>query len=123
MKEWIDLVLEHGFAYGEGGDKLADKFMMLAMTAAGPEEAYTPEGYQHYPLRTFLTPFEQTARLSKMRFLAPYILYSSLKMDATQHAEGFATLLRALRDDRLDLAQAEKAEVLTHTTLPLIGKV
>ncbi|MFK7891235.1 MAG: NAD(P)H-dependent oxidoreductase, partial [Granulosicoccus sp.] len=34
VKEWIDLVFEHGFAYGEAGDKLAGKIMMLAVTAA-----------------------------------------------------------------------------------------
>ena len=119
LKEWIDLVLEHGFAYGEGGDKLSGKVMMLAITAAGPEEAYTPNGYQHYPLRTFLTPFEQTARLSKMRFAAPYVLHSSLKADATRHADGFTTLLRALRDDHYDIDRAVNAEIITYKTLPL----
>ena len=37
VKEWIDLVLEHGFAFGAGGDKLKGKVMMNATTAAGPE--------------------------------------------------------------------------------------
>lgn len=120
VKEWIDLVLEHGFAYGTGGDKLAGKVLMLAVTAAGPEEAYTPAGYQHFPLRTFLTPFEQTARLSKMRFLAPYVLHASLKTDPAPHAAGFATLLAALRDDAYDLNRAEAAAIVTHATLPLI---
>ena len=68
VKEWEDLVLEHGFAYGSGGDKLSGKQFMLAVTGAGPEDAYTHQGYQHYPIRTFLTPLEQTARLCKMRF-------------------------------------------------------
>jgi glutathione-regulated potassium-efflux system ancillary protein KefG len=120
VKEWIDLVLEHGFAYGEEGDKLAGKSLMLAVTAAGPEAAYSPEGYQHFPLRTFLTPFEQTARLSKMRFLAPYVLHASLKSDPAQHADGFATLLGALRDELYDLDRAVQAEIVTHSTLPLI---
>ncbi len=119
VKEWIDLVLEHGFAYGEGGDELSGKSLMLAVTAAGPEAAYAPQGYQHFPLRTFLTPFEQTARLSKMRFLAPYVLHSSLKTDPAAHARGFATLLNALRDDRYDLERAERAEIVTHDTLPV----
>ena len=79
LKEWIDLVLEHGFAYGHGGDRLAGKIMMLALTAGGIEEAYTPNGYQHYPLRTFLTPLEQTARLCQMRFAAPYVLHGAIK--------------------------------------------
>jgi glutathione-regulated potassium-efflux system ancillary protein KefG len=78
IKEWQDLVLEHGFAYGAGGDKLAGKCMMLAVTAAGPQDAYAQQGYQKYPIRTFLTPLEQTARLCHMEFSAPYALYGSL---------------------------------------------
>ena len=35
LKEWQDLVLEYGFAYGPGGDKLASKLCLLAVTAAG----------------------------------------------------------------------------------------
>jgi len=66
VKEWLDLVLEYGFAYGKDGDKLAGKAMQLAITTAGPKDAYRPEGYQHYPLQTFLTPLEQTARLCQM---------------------------------------------------------
>ncbi len=123
VKEWIDLVLEHGFAYGTGGDRLAGKVMMLALTAAGPDEAYTPQGYQHYPLRTFLTPLEQTARLCQMRFAAPYVLYGALKAASSggvqRHVEGYTRLIEALRDDRYDLDRAENLEVVTQDSLPL----
>ncbi len=114
LKEWIDLTLEHGFAYGKDGDKLAGKWLMLAVTAAGPEEAYSEGGYQHFPLRTFLTPFEQTARLSKMRFAAPYVFHDALKADPSDHAAGFRTLLEGLRDDRIDLEKTEDLDSLYH---------
>lgn len=39
VKEWLDLVLDRGFAYGTGGDRLRGKTLMLAVTAAGPEDA------------------------------------------------------------------------------------
>jgi glutathione-regulated potassium-efflux system ancillary protein KefG len=123
IKEWEDLVLEHGFAYGSHGDKLSNKVMMLAVTAAGPAEAYTPQGYQHYPLRTFLTPLEQTARLCNMRFPAPYVLLSSLKAPddgrARRHADGYRTLLEAIRDDRYDFEAAMSRDIVTYDTLPL----
>lgn len=122
VKEWIDLVLEHGFAYGEGGTALAGKVLMLAVSAAGPEAAYTPQGYQHYPLRTFLTPFEQTARLSRMQFAAPYVRYGALKTDPAPHVAGFVRLLNALRDDRYDLAAAADG-VVTADTLPIRAEV
>lgn len=121
VKEWIDLVLEHGFAFGLGGDKLNNKYWMHALSAAGPKDAYTPSGYQHYPMRTFLTPFEQTARLCHMQFLAPYILYSSLtcdeKNEIADHVEGYRTLLDALCNDSFDTEKAASHDLMTSATL------
>ena len=106
LKEWIDLVLEYGFAYGSNGNSLTGKKLVLAVTAGGPEYAYSPEGYQNHSLRTFLTPFQQTATLCKMEFTPPYVLYNSLQTEDTarieKHADGFARLIEAARDDRLD---------------------
>ncbi len=124
LKEWEDLVLEHGFAYGSGGDKLAGKTLMLALTAAGPLEAYTQEGYQHYPLRTFLTPLEQTARLCNMRFATPYVLHAALKADEdddiARHAEGYVLLLTAIRDDRYGFDTVSAQDIVTHADLPIL---
>jgi glutathione-regulated potassium-efflux system ancillary protein KefG len=123
LKEWQDLVLEHGFAYGSNGDKLEGKHMLLAVTGAGPVEAYTEKGYQHYPLRTFLTPLEQTARLCSMRFTAPYVLYGALKAPAAglvePHLNGYRHLLEAIRDDRYDFDSAEQMDVTSFDTLPI----
>lgn len=124
VKEWLDLVLEHGFAYGSGGDRLAGKTLMLAVTGAGPAEAYTERGYQHYPLRTFLTPLEQTARLCEMRFAAPYVLYGALRAPGDgrvePHVEGYRRLLEAIRDDRFDIEAALDRDVIDADSLPLL---
>ena len=123
VKEWEDLVLEHGFAYGRGGAALKGKTMMLAVTAAGPRDAYTRRGYQRYAIRTFLTPLEQTAHLCDMTFPAPYVLYSSLNAPADglvePHAEGYQRLLEALRDDRYDFASVADADVVHFDNLPI----
>ncbi len=120
LKDWIDLVLEHGFAYGEGGTQLAGKRMILALTAGGPEGSYSESGYNRFGLRTLLTPLEQTAHLCKMEFLPPYVLYGSIEADrdtdVAEHARGYAALLEALRDDRL---QTGNADILTADTLRL----
>ncbi|MEM8791937.1 MAG: NAD(P)H-dependent oxidoreductase [Pseudomonadota bacterium] len=123
IKDWQDLVLEHGFAYGAGGDRLSGKTMMLALSAAGPEEAYSPEGYQHHDLRTFLTPLEQAARLCRMHFSPPYVIHSALKAREDgridQHVAGYRLLLEAIRDDRYDFAAAEARQVIGFGTLPI----
>ena len=127
VKEWQDLVLEHGFAYGTGGDRLTGKRLMLAVTAAGPEEAYTSDGYQRYPLRTFLAPLEQTARLCHMTFAPPYVLYASLRAPADglveRHAEGYRDLLEAVRDNRYDFAAVSDRDVVRFGDLPILEDV
>lgn len=127
IKEWIDLVLEHGFAFGSGGDKLTGKIMMNAISAAGPEEAYTAKGYQHYPLRTFLTPLEQTARLCHMNYCAPYVLYSALNVDEDteipRHVAGYKSMLDAICADSFNFDRAIEADTLNSITInDFIGK-
>lgn len=118
LKDWIDLTLEYGFAYGEGGDRLRGKVLQLAVTTGGTAQAYSPGGHNHHELRTFLTPFEQTARLSGMRFAAPYVLHAALRADPAAHAAGFARLLAAWADGRVDPQVFDRA-ILTHDTLPV----
>jgi putative NADPH-quinone reductase len=126
IKEWQDLVLEHGFAYGAGGDKLNGKTLMLAITAAGPEDAYSAGGYQNYPMRDFLRPLEQTARLCGMRFPPPYVLFGSLKAPTDgrleSHVEGYRRLLEAIRDDRYDWDAADNLDVIKVDSLPIAGE-
>ena len=123
IKEWEDIVLEHGFAYGAGGDKLEGKRMLLAITAAGSADAYTDDGYQHFPIRTFLTPLEQTARLCNMSFAPPYVLYASLRApDAgvvEPHVEGYVRLLEAIRDDRYHFEAAGDDGTVSFDALPV----
>ncbi|MGE5155415.1 MAG: NAD(P)H-dependent oxidoreductase, partial [Bdellovibrio bacteriovorus] len=47
LKEWQDLVLEHGFAYGSSGTALQGKLFFSALSAGGPEPAYCAQGYNH----------------------------------------------------------------------------
>ena len=126
LKEWQDLVLEHGFAYGSGGDKLQGKTMMLAITAAGPEDAYSTGGYQHWPIRDFLRPLEQTARLCEMQFASPYVLYGSLMAPGDgrleHHVDGYRRLLGAIRDDRYDWEVAAKHDVIASDSIPVRGE-
>lgn len=75
LKEWQDVVLEYGFAYGEGGTKLAGKKVMSALTTGGPEEAYHREGYNRYTMKELLAPFDQTARLCGMEYLDPFVIH------------------------------------------------
>jgi glutathione-regulated potassium-efflux system ancillary protein KefG len=101
LKEWQDLVLEHGFAYGRAGTALAGKAMLSAVTAGGTETAYGPEGLNRHSIVEFLRPFEATARLCRMRWQPPFILHGTHLLDGpglARHATTYRALLEGLRD-------------------------
>ncbi len=116
LKEWQDLVLEHGWAYGKGGTHLRGKITLNAITTGGPEAAYHKEGYNRFTIRELLSPWDQTAHLCGMRFLAPFAVHAALKVtsdaDLGDSRGRYRRLLEALRDDRIDLDRAAAAQNL-----------
>lgn len=109
LKQWQDLVLEHGWAYGREGNALRGKLALNAVTTGGGEGAYQDDGFNHHRMAEFLLPFEQTAKLCGMRYLPPFIVHGTHTMTAQtieRHAADYGRLLCALRDGTLDLASA-----------------
>jgi glutathione-regulated potassium-efflux system ancillary protein KefG len=102
LKEWCDLVLEHGFAYGEKGTKLEGKIWINALTTGGPETAYHAQGYNRFTIRQFLAPLDQTAHLCGMHFLAPFVIHGALglktKAEVAGVAQEYLKLIEFLRD-------------------------
>ena len=101
LKEWQDLVLEHGFAYGEAGTALHGKRLLSVLSAGGPAEAYTREGYNHFTVDELLTPFEQTARLCGMEYLPPLVVHNARALpdaEIARHAAAYRQRLELLRD-------------------------
>jgi glutathione-regulated potassium-efflux system ancillary protein KefG len=99
LKQWIDLVLEYGWAHGAGGDFLKDKTAFNAITTGGTREAYAGGGFNGYTIREFLYPFEQTARLCKMNYLPPFAVQGTYRLtdgELARHAADYAFLLRQL---------------------------
>ncbi|WP_315983290.1 NAD(P)H-dependent oxidoreductase [Aliamphritea spongicola] len=72
LKKWLDDVLAYDFAYGANGDKLKGKDLVLSFTIGGPEEAYDPQGYNHFPIAELIKPLQQTAYLAGMNFQPRY---------------------------------------------------
>lgn len=101
LKQWQDLVLEPGFAYGEDGTALHGKQVLSALSVGGTEAAYGPEGINAFPLRRFLTPFEQTARFCGMTYLPPFVVHNARGLSpqaVAGHAARYGRLLAQLRD-------------------------
>jgi glutathione-regulated potassium-efflux system ancillary protein KefG len=113
MKQWIDLVLEHGWAYGKGGDKLSGKMILNSITSGGKFTAYQPEGSNRYTYRELLRPFEQTARLCRMIYLPPMIVPGAnriTEIDIAGFKVMFTKLLKLLSQEHLDMSTMNNIE-------------
>lgn len=97
MKEWIDIVLQKGWAYGDGGKALKGKKWLSVISAGGPREVYGPEGYNRFTTDELLRPFEQTAYLCGMKFKPPIVFHDALKTDEAAIARHIKTYRAAIR--------------------------
>jgi glutathione-regulated potassium-efflux system ancillary protein KefG len=109
VKQWLDLVLVHGWAYGPGGAALRGKRLLSAISTGGDEGSYCVEGRNECSMRDLLLPLERTMRLCGVEFLPPWLVHGTHALsDAAieRAAEEYARLLAGLRDGRVDLAAA-----------------
>ena len=99
LKQWLDLVLEHGWAYGREGRSLAGKKMFNAISTGGSMEAYQPGGFNRFTIGQFLAPFDQTARLCNMEYYPPFVMHGTHRAtarDIENAGENYRTLLEGL---------------------------
>jgi glutathione-regulated potassium-efflux system ancillary protein KefG len=122
LKEWLDLVLEWGFAYGDNGTALRGKKLLSAITTGGPAEAYAREGFNYFTIRELLAPFEQTARLCGMEYLPPHVLHAvhryskeELAAAARAYRELLASLSNFAQPAEPTAAHAKSAPIESQT--------
>lgn len=113
LKEWQDLVLKHGWAYGSEGTKLIGKRIIQVLTVGGEKKAYCPQGYNKFTIRQLLRPFEQMANRCQMQYLPPFVVHgthSITRQEVLDYKTTYLELLVGLRDDTInwdDLANCE----------------
>jgi glutathione-regulated potassium-efflux system ancillary protein KefG len=115
LKQWIDLVLEHGWAHGKNGDNLKNKIIFNVITSGGTREVYAANGHNRFTIREFLFPFEQTATLCKMIYMPPFAVQGTYLLTAEalkSHVTMYHTLLEKLAKDDFDVAALKKVEFL-----------
>ena len=119
LKEWLDVTLEHGWAFGSEGDALEGKWALQAVTTGGGEDSYRRAGYNRFTVRELLAPFEQSARLCGMDYLPPFVVHGTHRFtshqDAAPHVSGYAHVLADLRDGRYELGSLKGLDRLPCT--------
>lgn len=120
IKEWMDLVLEHGFAYGTEGTALKNKQFMSIITSGGDKDNYLAER----SIRSLLKPFELTAELCHMSYLPPFVTFAGLKIKAKnfdqaitdqyleQQAKHYTQLINDLIYGRIDHTECQSMEII-----------
>ncbi|MBB3213935.1 glutathione-regulated potassium-efflux system ancillary protein KefF [Herbaspirillum sp. Sphag1AN] len=96
QKEWLDQVLERGWAFGPGGTALQGKDFLLVATTGADAASYQSGERHGYPFEEFLPPYRQTAQLCGMHWHPPFLLHAASDVSQTtlaQHAAHYRTML------------------------------
>lgn len=115
IKEWMDLVLQHGFAYGTKGRALDGKWAISVISTGGRKEIYCPTGSNHFTINQFLAPFNQSASLCRMKYLPPFVIHSShtvTEQELEKHSTDYVKLITALRDEKCTTTDLNKVEYI-----------
>ena len=115
IKQWQDLVLEHGWAYGHTGKALSGKRMGNVISTGGSQQSYTVGGHHGCTIHDFLLPFRQTARLCNMEYLPPFVIHGTHRLkrqDLPFCCMQYRETLEALRDDKYTPVMLQEAVYL-----------
>ena len=125
VKEWLDLVLQHDWAYGSQGKALQGKILMQALTAGGDHSTYSEQGYNQFTIRELTYPMQATAKLCNLSWIPPFAvlgIHRGLAHEKViEHAENYRRLIIALRENTLNLDQVHDAEFVNSNLDAVIG--
>ena len=102
VKQWMDLVLEHGWAHGAGVTTLVDKQVFASITSGGSRESYSHSGFNRHTMPELLYPLKQAAHLCRTTWLPPFVVQGTYRLTEDMLAEYGDQYLQAL----LRLAQS-----------------
>lgn len=115
LKEWQDLVLLHGWAYGSKGNALKDKWFLNAVTTGGAKKAYQKGSFHNYTIQELLAPLTQTARMCKMIPLPPFVVHGTHALDNNdlqQYKTIYHKLLTYISEDKPEIEKLLKLDYL-----------
>jgi glutathione-regulated potassium-efflux system ancillary protein KefG len=117
LKQWIDLVLEFGWAYGKQGNNLKNKTVFQVITTGGSEKNYCATGKDRFSFPQLLAPFNQTAKVCKMNYLPPFVVHGTHKIlneEIIKKAELYNFLLTFIGNNELKSESFDQFTYLNH---------
>lgn len=115
LKEWQDLVLEHGWAFGSEGNELKGKLFFCALTTGGPQQAYQTGSFHNHTINQLLSPLRQTATLCKMVPLPPFVVHGTHAIEPDEvldHKNDYFKILKLIINNDFNSEKAVKLNYL-----------
>lgn len=115
LKEWMDLVLEHGFAYGANGQSLKGKWAMSVVTTGGSKEVYCASGSNQFTINQFLIPYNRSATLCRMKYLPPFVVHGSHTIredELAKYCVQYRELMLGLVEETINEVELDKTEYI-----------
>lgn len=111
LKQWIDLVLEYGWAYGKSGNALRNKILFQVITTGGSKSNYSETGRDRYTIPELLEPFHQTAKVCGMEYLPPFVVHGTHNITQTEcetEGELYRKFLEYIVNKNFSIQEIEK---------------
>lgn len=116
LKQWQDLVLRNGFAFGPGGNALNGKYLLSVVSTGQDENAYCDTGVHNYSIRQIMRPFEQTAVYCGMRYLPPFVAFGPMRkinrQRVSENAKNLRKVMIALSNRDFDADALDKLQYI-----------
>lgn len=106
LKKWLDDVWTYGFAYGEGGDKLKGKKLLVSLTTGGVEEVYSDEVMGK--IEDLMKPVKSSAIYAGFEWLGVEATYAQLYIPG-MHTEADLAKVQAKAKDHAQRVLAKLA--------------
>ena len=87
VKQWMDLVLEHGWAHGAGVTTLVNKQVFATITSGGSRESYSHSGFNRHTMPELLYPLKRATQLCRMTWLPPFAVQGTYRLTDDMLAE------------------------------------
>ncbi len=119
VREWMDLIFQHMWAYGKTGKALQGKKLFNVVTAGGRESMFKHDGFHQNTMVEFLAPVRQAARVCGMDYLPPFVVYGTRTItpkEIDKHGMDYQNLILDFRDGKVDI---DAVRSLQHLNLDL----
>ncbi|MCT4613823.1 MAG: NAD(P)H-dependent oxidoreductase [Marinifilaceae bacterium] len=117
LKEYQDMVLEHGWAFGSNTSSLYNKLFLSVITTGGRLEQYQVNGLHRHTINQLIAPIYQTALFCGMKTIPPLVLHGSHEISQTEILKFknlFFSLINDFINNTFNYEQSIKYDYINH---------